>query len=90
MSRMQYTLVDCARITAGMLNNQPIIHVVCLNKDKTKHAECAMFYISTPEVEDWFMIQIIYDFPKPKKSMVQVWKLKLVLPSQMNIFWRSR
>jgi hypothetical protein len=90
MTMLGNPLAYCRRIVGGLMNVPGLFHVVCENEDSGKYAECYIAYILDDElVEDYYMLQNIYDYPRPGKCSFQIWRLKLVEPKYINILWRA-
>lgn len=89
MHRLFNDLAYCSKIIGGLKNTKPLFQMLCENENGTKHAECLVYYIINDEIEDWYLWQNIYDHPKIGETMYQIWKMKLILPSSINNYWRE-
>ena len=94
VTKMLNPLSLCRKIVGGLCKIDPVFHVLCEDREGNKHAELVITYLhnkndTPPYVEDWYMMQNVYDCPEPGKCLFQVWKLRLCLPSTINNFWRA-
>ena len=77
-------------VLEGIYNSKPLFHIICEEETGWPHTECYIMYLTdNVSIEDYYMVQTIYNYPVVNKSLVQVWRLQLLIPLYIDTQWRS-
>lgn len=90
MVRMGHEMKLLKRIIGGFINTPGLFHIVAEDSVGDKYTECLITYLLDDDVvEDFYMLQAIHNYPNDGKILYSIWRLKLVVPSYINNYWRA-
>ena len=95
LSTMQVPRNHIARVIGGMIKFDPYAHSVLVGTDEQKEFECVFVYLygENPHdeyqrvLDNTYMLQIAHKYPKPDKSMYQLWRLERADVESVCTMW---